>query len=200
MKVKKRMSNIRGINIFIFLVLFSGCALEPDDPGQCRLDCSKAKIGSSSVDWAIEVKTTIPTFECSAASTPFSGPVFLKFLAKEKYKDGDTDRFNPVPYLSFEPLINGALHSVYHPENVSEFSEGQTLPDGSVAGAGTTYYPYRYLGITTPKSNWCSDSCGVMTIEFVPVCPPSGANNDVSVQLNSGGLFSDEAVVKISTP
>ena len=55
------------------------------------------------------------------------------------------------------------------------------------------------LEAVTPKGDWCSDACGVMTVDFVPTCPQSGSVFDVSVFVNSGALKSDIVTISIET-
>lgn len=55
------------------------------------------------------------------------------------------------------------------------------------------------LKVKTLSDDFCSDSCGVMTVDFTPTCPGIGKVFDVSVYVNSGALPSDIVTVSIET-
>lgn len=173
------------IVMLIAMILMGGCSFKPEDPGLCRLSCSNAIIASSSPEYQIKLATAEPKIYCSQADAALSGPVMMQFVVSEVQKEGEFESRRPVPAISFEPIIQGAVATnVYNDENVSLDEDGNLTP-------------YRYLGISTPKSNWCSDTCGVMTIEVVPVCPGIGITSEVSVQMHSGALYSEPGVVSV---
>ena len=176
---------------FIYLAcLMIGCAVEADQerPGVCSLDCGSAIIGSSDAIFKIKPMNKVDTIACDpglGARTPLARPVSLEFLMTEKYGTGENEKFRPVPNISFEPII------------VGEMSETGTPTENlSVNGQPTQ----KYLGIVTSKFDWCSNSCGVMNVEFIPLCLPAGSSNQVSVVLHSGSLFSEGVNIEVVSP
>jgi len=164
-----------------------GCGADPQGfGGQCALNCANATIGSS--DFKIEVKSSAAKIQCAGTFTEtkkLDGPIAVQFLV---YKDdpapgqgGKTVRV-PVPNVSIEPLVTGLMDY--------EATESD-LKEGSSSSA------FRYSGIVTKGSDWCSDSCGVVTLEVQPLCV-SGATNSVNVQVHSGALYSDSAKIEVS--
>ena len=175
--------------MIIFMILVGSCSVKPDDPGLCKLNCSEAIIGGSDTNvYEIKRMNSPPAISCTAnaAEVPLSFPVLAHFVITEKFTQGGQEVTKPVPNISFEPLITGYFARVFNDENVGEDEDGNLTPA-------------RYLGITTPKSNWCSDACGVMAIEFVPSCLPSGQTNNINVQLHSGSEYSDDFSFSIQT-
>ena len=169
-----------------------GCAVEADGerPGVCSLNCSKAIIGSNDSTYSIRPMNPISNISCEpnlGVKTNLDRPVLLQFMVTERYLINGQENFRPVPNLSFEPVITGELAQTYPPENVQ-------------VGDGGVLTPSRYIGITTSKYDWCSDTCGVMAIEFLPVCLPAGSTNNVDVFLHSGPLFSEGVNISIISP
>lgn len=162
------------------LVLFSpACSYQPEDAGQCKLTCGSAIIGGNDLTMSITVKNETPTVACAATAAGMpTGGYRSMFLIGESIKDqaGQEVAVRPVPNISIEPIIIGQRATI---EN------GETDP--------------AYQGIRTPRSNWCSDACGVVSLESVPLCPPPGISTEYSVQVHSGALFSEPAVYEIST-
>ena len=187
----------------VFLLMYA-CGVKPENPGQCNLSCANSVIGGADASYEIKLASKAPSFECATGltqATEFLGPVNVKFVVWDKYKKSSGEEtLMPVPSISFNPLINGALvASRSNGENVTKYAAGDALPDGTTHDT-PMYYPYQYVGIVTPKSNWCSDSCGVISIEVWPYCPVAGASNNLSVQVATGGKFSDTAEIAITTP
>lgn len=174
------------IILSVIAVFWGGCSFKPEDPGLCRLTCQNSIIASASSEFEIKLATGSPKIYCDAAGADLAIPVMLQFVISEKNNvSADKVEKRPVPNISFDPLVAGAVApDVYNNENVTKDAEGKLTPA-------------HYLGITTPKSNWCSDSCGVMTLEIVPVCPQPSITSEISVQLHSGALYSDPAQISI---
>ncbi len=176
------------INLLLVLGL-GACSYEPEDPGLCKLNCSKAIIGGNDRPMKFELKTTTQDITCAAqaAGEALSEPLLTHFLVYESYNDGLEDGGKrPVPSLSIDPIVNGLRSEL--PEH-----------NPNVVINGDTFTPARYKGIVTPKSNWCSDSCGIVTLEVFPRCPPPGTTSEVGIQIHTGALYSNEAVFSIST-
>jgi hypothetical protein len=85
-----------------------------------------------------------------------------------------------LKFLAYRGLSSGAHQPVpgmaFSPVSSSPVFKTKTVPD-----------------------DFCSDSCGVMTVDFTPTCPQVGSVFDVSVYVNSGALRSDIVTVSIET-
>ncbi len=66
----------------------------------------------------------------------------------------------PKPGIGFEPVLFG---SVSVEKTNAEFKSSPTEAT-----------PFKFAGVVTPSSEWCSDSCGVATFEFWPNCITGG--------------------------
>lgn len=160
-------------------VALNACAYDPEDPGQCKLTCSSAIIGSNDLQMSIKVKSTVPEVACALASAgqPISG-MRASFLVGESILDqeGKEIAVRPVPSISMEPIIVGLTGSA---------NNGETDP--------------AYRSVVTPRANWCSDACGVVAMEFIPLCPGPGSTTEAILQVHSGALYSEPATFSIST-
>lgn len=168
--------------ILLFNLLVASCSAKPEDPGMCALKCGGAIIGPNDPEFAIESMTEGPKLQCKKGSSDDAGTVVVRFRVVEKIDNGaDEDKRprRPVPNISIDPLVTGIL--------------GDHMPEGSEEP--------RYKGVTTPVENWCSDSCGVVTLDVVPKCiPDAGAQNKVTVQVSSGALASQPVEIMVETP
>ncbi|HYX39024.1 MAG TPA: hypothetical protein VE954_38460 [Oligoflexus sp.] len=165
------------------------CSYKPEDPGLCKLNCSGAIIGSNDVPLSMSLKsaTTQVTCDAGAAGQVINDPFFAQFLISEAFEAGTAaPGQRPVPFISIEPIVNGLRSDL--PEH-----------NPNVEINGDIFTPARYKGIITPKDNWCSDTCGVVTIEVAAVCPPAGSSSDISIQMHSGALYSDIATFTATT-
>ena len=174
----------------LFLLSCDATSTIPADAGLCSLNCGDAIIGP--VEAQIKIMNgESGAINCSAAAanTPLSDPFTYYWLLSEELPgrdDPQASRTAPIPSVSVEPVISGAMSELpAHNPNVEI--------------DGTTFTPARYKGIITPKSNWCSDACGVITIEVFSVCPPQGEENTVTAQVHTGALFSDTVTTSVST-
>ncbi|MFW7380392.1 MAG: hypothetical protein ACOH5I_16390 [Oligoflexus sp.] len=167
----------------------SSCAEEPEDPGLCRLNCNKSIIGP--IEAQIQAVQVTQDIVCPAnlALSPVPDPLLFQFVVSSPFNTVDNPddiRQMPLPSVSIEPIALG-------------FRSGLQEHNPNVVINGDTFTPARYKGVVTPASNWCSDSCGVVSMEVVAVCPPSGETSDISVQIHSGALFSEPYTVTVST-
>lgn len=173
---------MRPLFILMLSLLLAHCAYKPEDAGLCKLNCSDAIIGGADPNMVIELKSKVSAITCSVASQgqPLADPLLVQFVAAERYDVGQaSEGKRPVPNLSFEPIVNGLRSELeVHNPNV-------TIENG-------VFTPARYKGIVTPKSNWCTDSCGVATLEVFAVCPPPGQSGEVGIQIHTGALYSEE--------
>lgn len=168
--------NIHLAYRYTFTALFAlsvaaSCAKKPDDPGQCKLSCDQAIIASNDVAFAIRATATNLTLQCTTPGN-FNRPIDATFLVSQDTGTPEAPRRTPVPFASVNPIVYGDLAPV-----------GDPNPEAN------------YQGILTPKSDWCSDSCGVVTMQLLPVCPPTGVSAQVVVALGSGPLQSDQNFV-----
>lgn len=175
--------------------LASGCGVSPSGtPGQCALKCSKAKIGDS-----IGMKVTpinIPEkFVCSGQGV-FERPVVLSFKVT-----------NSVPGSSYgkkaEDMVDVAVGGVSFLAETSGsvFSvEKSSTENGTFSDDKKTFSPSQYAGIATPMSEWCTDECGVLTIQVWPQCPPAGIDLNGTLGIRSGSLApADPIVISVKT-
>jgi hypothetical protein len=87
-----------------------------------------------------------------------------------------------------------------NPEN-GTVNEGCDPATGGIA-EGKTFNdvvvdPYNHSGIVTPKSEWCSDACGIMTVDVWPVCV-RGQSNSIAVSLRSGSVMSEPISIEVT--
>lgn len=190
---------ILGIMSFIGIIQLAACSNNPENPGLCALNCDSALIGPS--DAKFSVAGTGVSYVCSQGQggQPVADPIMLKFLASSGEKQAEGEATNnvsgeladnvpsPLPAISFEPIVNGSLSAL--PEH-----------NPNVEINGDVLTPAKYKGILTEKNEWCTDTCGVASLEIVPLCPPAGESSEVTVYTMSGALTSDEITVTISTP
>ena len=95
----------------------------------------------------------------------------IQFRIKKQVGLGSGDTMTTtVPNVSIEPQVIG-------------------LVDTSI-GSGS------YLGVKTPTTDFCSDSCGIVSVTIVGVCP-SAQSSEITVGIRSGAL-STESPAKIT--
>ena len=108
----------------------------------------------------------------------------------------------PVGNISFDVVTSGGT---LNPCGTN--SENGTVNDACNAETGglaadrnfseASVTPYTYAGVVTPKSEWCSDSCGIMSVDIWPVCVKGGLNK-VNLSVRSGGVFSNSVSIEIT--
>ncbi|RYZ65516.1 MAG: hypothetical protein EOP09_14130 [Proteobacteria bacterium] len=160
----------------------TACSYTPEDPGQCKLQCSKAIIVGNEPVVTMKLKSAVPATMCGPKNLESEEarrvPLRADFLVGESILDqaGEEISVRPIPNISVEPVIIGATAPGINSE---------TSPN--------------YQGIQTPRNNWCSDACGVVSISVVGRCPEIDNASDVTVQLHSGAVYSDPATFSIET-
>lgn len=181
---------MRSFALFILATWLSNCAYKPEDAGLCKLNCSDAIIGGNDSSMVIDLKSKVNSISCptAAANATVPDPLLVQFVIAEKFDEGGGKQGKrPVPSLSFEPIVNGlrSEEEIHNPNSPKV--------DG-------VFTPARYKGVVTPKTNWCTDSCGVATLEIFARCPDAGETSEIGVQVHTGALYSDEiAVFSVST-
>lgn len=189
------------------------CAVDSDSQmrGSCKLSCSAPKVAAGEyeiVPLAAEDNTEVELF-CSAAFKtenkkilPYNKPLQVKYYIyelvpafgkqsvdpREDPPGQAANNANTVPPLvervpksgiGFEPLLFGAMAT--ENTNSSLLNQGRdTVSSG------------KFDGVVTPPEEWCSDTCGIMTYEFWPVCI-EGADNQVVASLAAGGALLKKA-------
>ncbi len=179
--------------LFLFFgitFLASGCGVSPAGaPGQCALKCSSAKIGDS-IGMKVTPLNVLEKFVCSGQGD-FERPVVLSFkvtnsVSGSSYGKKAEDKVDvAVGGVSFLAETSGSVFSVG-----KSSTENGTFSDGN-----KTFSPSQYAGIATPKSEWCTDDCGVLTIQVWPQCPPAGMDLNGTLVVRSGSLAPANAVV-----
>lgn len=182
--------------IFFLIVFIFGCSAEPEKYNQCTLSCGNAVLGATD----FKVRAVIPKISVPCKASAKGGfydetPMTLKFYIGNDYatttKSATTagtsttetptsngvkpkmPDFTPISNLAFNPLIVGLLGIT-----------GSNTENGVISGDSFT--PVEYRGIVTPKSEWCTDSCGYATLVVTPRCV-SDSSNETIVSIISGG-------------
>jgi hypothetical protein len=155
------------INLFLAALLtLAGCAAEPaDGPGLCKLRCSDAIITTK--DYKITVLTDNYSLKCGEIGVAQTHRVTSKFLVTRKRQTASGVEDVAVPSVSVRPATLG----LYDPSIDEE-------------GVG---------GVVTSSSNWCSDQCGVVSIDWNVVCPLQGDGQAI-INLFSGALASEKSM------
>lgn len=152
--------------LIVLAIPIAGCSAEPaEGPGQCKLSCSNAIIGTS--DYKIEPFTEDLTLRCLEVGKKETRTLTGQFRITKKRATATGVEEVSVPNISIRPVLNG----LYNPEE-----NGSGIP-----------------GIVTSESNFCSDACGLVTIDFSVACPDQG-DGEVTLSVNSGGLRSTKAM------
>jgi hypothetical protein len=190
---KKKFSHEYLMTLLLLLVTVS-CSSEgdPELPGECQLVCGSAKI-SANDNVRFRILSSPADLTCvgvaSGTTADAAGPITIEMIVEKprvlKYKspfgtdespETETANWQSVGGVIFEPVITGLM------------AAGKTSPENAtIEGAVVT--PFKYAGIVTPKSEWCTDSCGVARVEIWPTCV-GGSSSPVGVQFHSGGLYS----------
>lgn len=200
---------------------------ESGSNGTCSLSCSQPRVGSSTFKFKpltpAEVNLSCVADFKGQTLAPANGPVQVRYQIYEEVpssfptdpaSDGNQGPDAPGggggggvtltqdgggaqgngdrPYVSqeprggigFEPFLYGLL-SVKNSNE--EFKSG---PD-SVSS-------FKYAGVVTSSSEWCSDSCGVVTYEFWPDCKQDATHEIQAGIAVSGGATSDAPPVKFT--
>ena len=172
--------------ILILGVLIAACSEKPEDPGLCKLNCGSAIIGPIESQIELMAQSAGVTCAAGAAGQSLTDPFTFYYRVTETFDNDGTEKILPKPSVSVEPIVNGLMSEL-------------AIHNPNVTIDGNVFTPARYKGIITPSSNWCSDACGVVTMEVFAVCPPAGETSNVNMQIHSGALFSDSASVTVQT-
>jgi len=167
-----------GLYLMAIVGVLTACAGDPEggDGGTCALSCSKVSLAD--VSFTVTPLTTGNEITClgvgEGQAAKLNAPVLAKFRIDGEF-DGQTI---PRANIAFDPVITGATAAdETNPENATV----------SQVDGRTVVSPVRFSGVVTPRSEWCTDACGVATVEVWPICI-GGATNTVSVGISSGGM------------
>lgn len=156
------------LSVALLLALSGGCGQKPANPGICKLNCSGAVVASNDLVFSLRATTTNVALSCTAPGN-FQRPIEAKFQIVQNTGSQEAPRPTPVPAASIAPIVYGDLAPVAdpNPEDI-------------------------YQGILTPKSDWCTDTCGVVTLQLLPLCPATGQVTTTTIAMTSGPLSSDQ--------
>lgn len=165
---------------FLALCLLLGdCSAETDDRNFCSLSCGGAVIGSS--EFKIEPARAAWSLACplNTVGVQEIAPFTVQFRVYKEVEgvSGGEKKKVPVPNIKITPLVNGILGTT------------QTHPD--LANDS------RFTGIKTSPDEWCTDACGLFTMEVVPTCVQE-SDNEISVIARSGFVSSDAMTITVT--
>ncbi len=197
------MRNLHSLLLGAVLALSAACSAdpEPDSFGSCSLSCAQPRVAASNyivrpLSPETDLKIACVGDFSSNSVLALNGPVQVKYQVLEKTKvfsggkgggAGDAaaapaglvdpeDIEVPRGGIGFEPWVSGVLAG----EKTSpEFIN----PDNTIT-------PFKFAGVVTPSSEWCSDTCGVISFEVWPTCVEN-TENAISAGILVGGVKVD---------
>lgn len=160
-------------------VLVSCSAPEDDNPGYCRLSCSSTSLAAQDFTLAVNVKP-----------------------ADWKCDQGDVGKLiNVVASYVFSSSVDtisgggssvnrsGIAYDVKYSGNAKYI---ETTPAGNKDESS-------HLGVITPQAEWCSDSCGIATINVTSTCRVD-VDGTLSLMLTSGAATSQAVSWTMTKP
>ena len=154
----------------VFLLAINTCSGDPKKYGRCELDCSSGIVATDSM--VIQPLLEEVAINCDGSTN--RTVVEANFLVSAQ-KDGSKD-YGVRSNILVKPLVAGS----YDPSK--DFHEEP-----------------EFKGIETPKSEWCSDKCGVVRISLWVECR-RGFNLEHQIGLVSGPIVSDFLNIKSESP
>ncbi len=186
------------------ILWMQGCGADPDyneSPGACPIDCSTAKIAGSGMKITpFQKKIEI---SCHALiEQNYVGSVPIKFKVEKNSRI--------LPAETIPGAQAGGAEEPMKP--IADASDAAAAAGGGGGGAaqsrtisvgGISFEPmvvaghppvlpnpddkrFKYNGIITTSDMWCTDACGVGSIDFVPMCKT--APNKTVLSLHSGQM------------
>jgi hypothetical protein len=152
-------------------LLLSGCGGKPAGPGLCNLTCSNARLATR---LRIVPVTKDVNLTCGAAGQKAKVPLIWKTIWKE---EAGTATASTSTSLAETTVASGERAMA----NVSI----DPVFGGNIASL-------------TPSSDYCSDQCGLVKLEFEVTCYEGSA----SIDIHSGPTFSESPITittKIAT-
>lgn len=214
MKNEQVTRSLRGLAALAVAFALGACSAETESgsEGSCKLSCPKKYVAAS--DYEIVTIVQPPeemTVSCTESEddpnkgdgiAAISSPLQVRFqifrklgsttsTSAEAPASGDTTASSvhptfpplaervPVQGVGFEPVLFGIM--------AVEKTHPDLLIDPTTVSSG------KFAGVETPPSEWCSDSCGIMTYEFRPACV-TGVDNSLSASVLAGAAKPPAAV------
>ena len=188
---------MRYLWIWFLLTTLQGCGGDVTDDHFCPIDCSSTFSGRSDVYQVSVIGSDSQDYQCLSEAEPT--PVTVRFLISKDNSEGtSTVEFNdfeknnlnlpqqPLPRIAFTPILSGLRDANKTNPTIVDVCDGCGGPSNNTDTIKVS--PYEFHGITTPKSEWCSDSCGVGTYTFIPKCGAVGSDTiDASILFGSTG-------------
>ena len=155
----------RILPILALAVLGIACGGTPEagQNGTCILECGSPVVAPTNLTIEPLDPGVQRSIDCNGTEDILQNPQFVRFRAYTRLpgSEGDSaDDIIPVGGLGFEPWITGLGELLSFEKTADEFRND----------AEATVVPPRFRGVETPSSEWCSDTCGVMTYEFRIQC------------------------------
>ena len=182
---------VKFISFVTLLAVLCGCAAQKSDDGKCSLSCGG---GGTIPGSEFKIKPLLSvdsmTLRCSTPDAPLIGPIEVNFLVYEEVSatpgvpksavaEGDLVE-QPKGGVAFEPLFYGAVSTEAKHTN-DDFKKGNEIVPANMAG------------VKTPRSEFCSDSCGVIRYQVWPLCI-GGEDNNMVFNVKSGSISSDTSI------
>ncbi len=194
-----------SVLLLVASALLITCAADPDldnSPGTCKISCKKPKNAGNNM----RIRFLMPqalTLDCQAKKTSEIVPIPVRFVVEkprvslpsditsgsstlggtpapsvDTTDSGTTNQWVPVSNISFQPVIfAGALK-------------------GTAVNSDGTFDPS--YGVLNDPESWCTDSCGVGSVDVQPMCIP-GSTNSVTMGIQSGNISKNFSVVITGT-
>ena len=179
------------------LVTLASCSAQPEGGtgGACKLSCSGSRIGGA--EFKIVALQPAVTLSCigdfsAKSEVALGSPITVRYKI---YQDVVSTFSSPAAAAggaasgpaNTNPLTIPASGIGFEPVVYGSMALDKTVAD--FKGSDGNVNPAKYGGIVTPPSEWCSDSCGVMTFDVWPNCVKGGQN--VTTSVLSGGVSKD---------
>ena len=172
-----------------------GCGANPDTEvslGSCKLNCSGAR--PATTEMAIRLFSQEIAIDCSGltSDSDYNRSIPIKF-AIEKNPPGD------LPAENLPGATDGESDNLTTgiKSGVAGIGFSVNLVGGmlSATRANPDDSDPKYNGILTGKTEWCTDSCGVGSIEVMPLCRKT--DNEIILLLQSG-LVASTIKIKVA--
>ncbi len=177
--------------------MIASCSGSPDlqeSGGACSLQCSGAIIAGDEVHVRFMTAENL-SLSCAGLKKgdPYPGAVPVRFIVERPKKKLPASQMpGETPSSDFE------THEKYGIPVSGVSFEASILGGIMVTSTNPGDNRYRYAGIQTPVEEWCTDSCGVGSIEIQPTCLEE--TNTVTVGIRSGSAFSSTKLTLTPVP
>lgn len=195
--------------------LLNSCAATPDSNGSATLTCSGAMIPSHDLVIEPLFDRDKFTVACGKSREDLPAPQKLQFrvyeivksnLPKPKSNSGSSESGNaqnssseeeeeirvPRGGIAFAPAIQSSL-VLAAKRTATEFQVDPSKcslekdAEGNISDPKDCLIsPHEFMGVVTPRDQWCSDTAGVMTYEIWITC--NGNSSSFEAGVISGGI------------